>query len=478
MTDLETALAEIRNAWLAGRSAIDRAPAEWREAIGATDELALVAFAGHATDVLTRQTPAAPLVERPLLPKLAAPLIPEPLRPRFRRLLGGPRNVPTFERQVLAFAAARGYAAHPADWLPDVRDDHAPDLYAPWLDWVCAEARPAPPPGSGLTIESYDTWSWSECRKALETMRAEDPEAALAIVAAKAGGEPAERRLRLVELLQTRLSDSDASYLESLSKDRSDRVQALARALLARLGRRSGDDTAELASELAAMVDFKRVGLLKRRMQLTLKPLKTTAQAVRRRELFGLVSLAGLAAALSATELLLVESAPDGDAADVLEFVTCAALTGSDPAVRALFEQLLDSKEAAAAVLHPLAERFPPAERTALLPRIVARDSDLFATSLSLSSLALGTVPLAALAESPSHAKVVAHAKAFARGDDTIRVAAVQALDLALPRLGLLLDAPSARALLDLVPGWGLSPAEPRFDMLHFNAALTPENTP
>jgi hypothetical protein len=472
---LEVSLAQMRNAWLAGRSALEHAPDEWREAIGAADELALVALAGHATDVLTRQAPAAPLVERPLLPALAAPLIPAALRPRFRRLLATPRN-PSLQRQLIAFAAARGYAAHPADWLPSAKDDQAPDLYAPWLDWVRAEARAAPTSDSQLTADNYQEWTWSERRKALETLRAEDPAAALAIIAAKAGGEPAERRVRLIEMLQTRLSEADAGYLETLEQDRSERVQALARALLARLGRSA--DTTELAAELAAMVKLKKVGLLARRTQVAVKPLKTGAQAARRRELFALVSLAALASAAGASELQLVESAPDGATADVRDFVTCAAATGSDAAVRALFEQLLEDKGSPATLLLPLAERLTPTERSTLLPRLMARDNDLFETTLSIAGASLGEVPLAALTASRSYAALQSNVEILARGEDATRDEAARTLELLLPRVGLLLDAPSARALLERIATWGLSLAEPRLDLLHFNASLTPENAP
>lgn len=470
MRELEASLAQIRNAWLAGRSALDQAPAGWRDAVSGGDELALVALAGHATDVLTRQAPGTPLVERPLLPPLSAPLIPEALRPRFRRLLATPKNMPSLERHLIVFVAARGRAAHPADWMPDAKDDWAPDLYAPWLDWVRAETRAAPVCDDEITVDNYEQWSWTERRKALEELRDRDPAAALAIIAARAGGEPAERRLRLIELLHIRLSEADAEYLEGLSKDRSDRVQALARALLARLGRAA--DTSELATELAAMVEVNTVGLIKRRTQLVLKPLKTGAQALRRRELFGLVSLAALASALNLSELQLVESAPDGPFPDVMDFASCVAATGADEAVRSLVEQVLASKDAPVAAVRPLAERLAPAERSAILARLMARDGDMFETTLGIAGEAMGKAPLAALTASTNYAILVSNVTALARGEDAGRAAATRILELLLPRIGLLLDAPGARVLLDQIAAWGLSPADPRLDMLHLNAAL------
>ncbi|MBK6705223.1 MAG: hypothetical protein IPG56_16655 [Caulobacteraceae bacterium] len=257
MRDLDASLAQLRNAWIAGRPAIESAPTAWRDAIG-EDELALIALAGHASDVLTQRAPGTALIDRPLLPHLNAPFVPESLRGRFRRLLARPQNLPSLERYLIAFISARGLAAHPADWMPDAKDDWAPDLYAPWLDWIRADTRAAAPSDDEISSENYELWSWTERRRALAALRARDPAAALAIIAAKAGAEPAERRVRLIELMQVRLSETDAEFLETLAKDRSDRVRALSRGFLARLGR--AGDTAALAAELAEMMSLEKSG--------------------------------------------------------------------------------------------------------------------------------------------------------------------------------------------------------------------------
>src|SRR4051794_25853329 len=117
MHEIETALAHLRTAWLTGRPAHDAAPQAWRDAVG-DDELALLALAGQAADVLTRPDSSAAFVERALLPSLSTPTLPDAHRARFRRLLAPPKNAPSLEHPLIAFVAARGYAAHPADWLP------------------------------------------------------------------------------------------------------------------------------------------------------------------------------------------------------------------------------------------------------------------------------------------------------------------------------------------------------------------------
>jgi hypothetical protein len=470
MHELESALAQVRDAWIAGRSAIDQAPSSWRDAAG-EDELALLALAGHASDTVTRRVPGAAFVERSLLPPLSAPLVPDTLRPRFRRLLAGPKNLPSLERPLITFLSARGFAAHPADWMPDAKDDWAPDLYAPWLDWVRADVNAAD--NAEISAETYEQWSWTERRKALEELRASDPAAALAIIAAKAGGEPAERRMRLIELLQIGLSEADAEYLEGLSKDRSDRVQALARALLARLGRAT--DTCALATELAAMVEVNTVGLIKRRIQLVLKPLKTGAQAMRRRQLFSLVSLAALARALGVTEQQLVESAPEGVLEEVDAFVTMVATSGSDASCEALLQSMLDDAKTSFAYACPLAPRLSMERRRMASVLALKRDNDSFDTTLAFAGAALGVAPYDALLASPGYGCIRAAVEGSLAVQGSARAQFEQALNLSLPRIGLLLDAPGARALLEQITAWGLSPAEPRLDMLHFNAALAPE---
>lgn len=474
MRDLKDALAQARNAWIAGRSAFESAPPAWRDAVG-EDELALIAIAGHAGDALTQRAPSAALIDRPLLPRLAAPLVPEALRARFRRLLLRPKNQASLEQHLVAFITTRGFAAHPGDWMPDATDDWAPDLYAPWLDWIRADARGAAPNEDEISVENYDLWSWTERRMALAELRRRDPAAALAVIAAKAGGEPAERRVRLIELMQIRLSETDAEFLESLAKDRSDRVRAMARGYLARLGR-TGDATA-LAAELAEMMTFEKAGIINRRMRLRFGSLKTAAQHQRRQELMQIVSLGALASTLGATEPQLAE-APACQLGELHAFVAMTAETGSDEAVRALLANLMREREASLATLLPLTTRLTVAERTALLPDLMQLDGHQFEASLEIAGDALGAVPLSALAASPSNNAIRANVEAAAGADANMRRNAMAILEHLLPRVGLLLDQAGAKALVLQVTSLGLSPAEPVLDMLHFNAALTPETTP
>lgn len=466
MPDLESSLARMRDAWMAGRPALEHCPGEWRGAAeGADAECALAALAGHAAAVLFRPAPTSPPEPRPLLPRLARPTLPEPLRPQARRLLAARKGPAPAERPFIDFVAARGCVMHPADWTPAARDDWAPDAYAPWLDWIRGEDQPFPPPP--FTLEAYERWSPAMRRGALAALRARDPGAARAIIAAKAPSEPAERRIALIECLEIALSDEDAEFLEALESDRSDRVQALARSYRARLGR--GVEAEGLAAELAGMLEVRRGA------RLAIGVLKNAAQNARRRELFGRVSLAGLARALGLTEDEIVETAPDGAPGDVDSFVQMVAATGSQGACRRLLDRMLDDEAFPLARARPLGSRLTRAERRALQPRIVKRDEDMFATTLAFAGDVLGEAPLPALLASPSSAALMSALEAARDEDEAQRRAADALLEAALNRLALIAAAPAAAALLARLATSGLSPADPRLDLLRFNAALTTE---
>lgn len=474
MDELEASLARVRNAWMAGHSALEHCPAEWRDAVeGQRGEAALASLTGHAASVLFRAAPSTPLQPRPLLPALASPVMAEGLRPRLRRILSA-KSGTSIERPLIDLIAARGYGVHPADWLPAPGDDWAPDMYAPWLDWVRAETR-ANGEHAGLTAETYERWSWAERRVALMQLRGTDPAAALSIIAAKATSEPAERRVRLLEILGTKLSEADAGLLESLAKDRSERVQAMARAYLARLGRTH--DSADLATELADMVALGKVGLIKRRTRLVIKSLNIAAQKARRQELFTLVSLAALARALGISELQLVEAPPDGPADGLDAFLQMTAATGSDAAVRALLNEMLADDSTPVSQLRALTPRLSAAERRPLLPQIMARDADGLETTLDIAGRDLGAIPIAPLLASPTYT-ALSRLLDQLNVEDPQRASKNAALGTVLNRIALLLDAPGAADLTARLAIWGMSPADPKLDLLHLNAALTTETTP
>ncbi|MBY0565455.1 MAG: hypothetical protein K2P58_14895 [Hyphomonadaceae bacterium] len=469
MHDIDGSLSRMRDAWMAGQSARACCPEAWRAL--ADSEAALAALAGVAHETLYRAAPAKPLEPRPLLPPLAAPTLPEETRARFRRIRATQKSSAPIEQELLHLIAARGFCVHPGDWMPGPRDDWAPDLYSPWLDWVRAEATA--PHEEELTADTYETWSWGERRLALVRMRESNPSAALAIIEAKAATEPAERRLRLIEILAHKLSETDASFIETLLKDRSDRVAGLARAFLARLGK--GDNAEAPEAELADMVELGKTGLINRRTHIAFKPLKTGPQNARRLELLNLVSLAGLARALKASEMQLVEAPPAGEWGAIQAFVNQVALSGSDEVVRTLAGHVVESADLLRCA-PVLAQRLSLEERRTLLERILAHDAGGLSVTLAFMGRDLGVAALDAVLASPAFAQVT-HCldTALSKTDNAQPAHGNALLATHLNHLGLILDARGARDLVAKLAERGLSPADPKLDVLYLNAALTTE---
>jgi len=279
----------------------------------------------------------------------------------------------------------------------------------------------------------------------------------------------------LIEILEPELSDHDAEFLQAHANDRSDRVQALTRLYLARLGRPVDADA--LATELADMLEVRRSEAPGSRTQLTINALKTPAQNARRRDLFRLVSFAGLARALRVTEGEIVETAPAGAPDGVEAFVQMVAATGSDRACRTLLDQMLDDGAFPLAHARSLGPRLKAEERRALQSRIMERDAETFETTLAFVGRVLGEAPLPALLASPGYAALTSAVEA-AHGEDDARGQPADALlETMLTRVALLADAPAAVTLLARLTAAGLSPADPRLDLLRLNAALTTEAT-
>jgi Family of unknown function (DUF5691) len=478
MHELEAVLADMRSAWMAGRSAAAHCPESWREAVaGGEPEGALAALAGQAIAALFRPAPPAPLTPKPLLPRPALPLLTgQDRRGRLRRALAAQKGNAAMERQLITLVAARGLAPHPADWLPAAGDDWVPDAYASWLDWVRNEFGTVET--GAITLDAYEDWPFAARRAALAKLRARDPAAARAIIAAKLAAEPAERRLQLVEILGNALTEADAELLESLDKDRSERVQVLARSLLARLGRtNAADRSRELAKELAAMLTLATTGLLRRRRRLEIVPLKTPAQRLRRHELFGQVGFADLAAALGVAPAQLLEMAPQGTPDEVADFVRLVAATGAEAACVTLADLLIDDASIPITVLAPLASRLPLGERRARLAPLFKRDGGALDAVLAFLGPALGEVPFALVRTSGSFAALKDEVEAVLRGAEAQQGQANAALEIQLGRLALLVDAAAAAALIEQLTKWGLSPADPKLDLLQLNA-LVPEISP
>lgn len=451
----------VMTRWTMGGQAASVAPAALRPALGSDAseaELRLLALTGQYLSLCVVPTPATALSEVPDIPQLAIPLVPDSQAVLVRRCLkvlkesGG-------QRDLIWLLAGRGYAVHPADWMPSRHDEAVPDIYSPWRDWAEGQAGQSASKQDvheELTEANWSDWWPSARRIALSQIRAHDPARATALLAAKAAGEGADVRLRLIECLIPGLSDTDIPYLESLSTDRAPKIKALAASLLARLGRGSG--TSDDASELADFFEVQTKGLLRRTRIVVARPIKTPAQRSRRDTLFAQVDFESFAHALGVTASELVSFWALGNNAEAdYAFLGSVEQTGSATIVHNVYSRLMEETTIDLRLLLKLRPRLDDQQRSALARRVLNAKGSTFQSVLSIAGA--GAEMDALIETQPGRALLSA-----AGGD--IEIAPE------LSALALLASQAAARAAFDRLAEAGLNASDPRLDFLRLNAAL------
>ena len=458
------ALGQVLTRWTMGSAAAPVAQV-WKAEIGEDPveaELRLLALSGQFLGMAVIAEPPAELRALPDLPALALPTLPDALRPLARRVLtaGDGRH----KRNLAQFVAGRGWTLHPADWMPAASEDEAPDVYAPWRDWIEAAASGSGPTGGAP--ESLTTANWENIlpaarNAALSDLRRRDPGAARSLLETMLPGEGADIRLRLLGQLAQGLSEADAPLLESLAaNDRAPKVKALAASLLARLGR--GSAVGEEAAELAGFFTLGTKGLLRRSRTIWANVLKTPAQRMRRQTLFAGTDYSSFAAALGMSgEELAAIWGWGGDAQADIELAAMAERSASDAIVADLATALAENNLPNLGPLRALAPRIGPAQRAAIAQRVL-RGKGSYQDALAVAGPG-GRVQ--GVIDVPAEAALLrALGGADARpGDHAPELLA----------LGMLATRAGAQKALDrLVRGAGLLQADPRLDMLRLNAAL------
>jgi len=506
LIDLDSELAGIKGRWMTGLAGLDAAPALWKslilngnsgksidDNIDAVDdnntdstrndisntgasidsteaELRLLALVGQALQVAFAPEPSEPLQASRILPELALPSMPDEARGYFRRLILNYNQSAEFIAPGLELIEARGYSAHPFDWMPPATDQHVPALYAPWTDWLNNNAGNSN--AEQLNEENWDDWLPAERRTAFSELRVNDPQAARTLLEVKTTEVAADERLRLVNLLTHKLSDADVPYLEGLATDRSSKVKVRASQLLARLGATSTD--AELVTELADMLQLKRAKLLGGSKALSPKKLQNNAQKNRRLELFDLVPLHALANAFELTSQEAVETWKlTSDRTLNLSFATMVATTGDD-SVQPVFASRILQSNGSVDPLYELLPRLSAADKKSLMHDALAIECGLFQLATELSRPLLGQLPLDKLSNTADYKWLTTAIAKSADGDDNRQSAL--AVSNCVNSMGLLLEKNSAEAAIRYLTDAGLLASDLQLDMLHLNAALTPRS--
>jgi hypothetical protein len=451
--------------WTMGAAAAPAASI-WHAELGAEPneaELRLLALSGQFLTVAVSADPPSDLRTLPDLPALALPTLPEALRPLMRRILASRIDMP-FKVELVQFLTARGWTAHPADWMPPPNAEDVPDVYAPWRDWaeIAASAEMARQQARAeLTAATWDDY-WPAARKAaLAELRRRDPGAARTLLEAKLATEGADVRLRLLGLLAIGLSDADVPFLEStMTADRAPKVKALAASLLARLG--LGPAAGEDAAELAGFFSVKAKGLLRRSRVIQLQNTKTPAQHQRRAALFETVDIASLAGALGLAPDELISAWPwESDRLVDAALVALVDRTGTDAHVAHAANVMSQCDEPEMLRLAALASRLAAGQRSDLAARMLLTRRCSFEMAKAIAGPAAGLEkPLESLAGRVLLA-------ALERDDATPFQPGME-----LHALGMIASRTAAQQTLARLNGAGLPQGDPRLDMLRINAAL------
>ncbi|MHA7773782.1 DUF5691 domain-containing protein [Roseibium sp. M-1] len=468
MTDLQQALDRIKSRWMVGGSAVDQASPELKAVADLADipDLALLAVAAQAGQVAFRPAPAAGLTPLPVLPRLELPMLPERHRPAFRRFFKLSKISTDEAALLLQFLACRGYTVHPADYMPP-RFDDLPPCYSPWEGWGEPEVQAVK---EDLGEHSWDDYLPRERLYALQELRERDGTAARDLIAAKVVSMPAEQRCKVIAVLETGLHQDDTAFLETLRQnDRSAKVQALAAALLARLG--AVLDEAETAKELADFLEVGKKGLINRKTIVNTQKLKTGAQKTRRTELFGIVSMPGLAEAVGLTAEALVSGWQLGSLREDAEFCSLVARTGALPLVSALTNRVLSETSVSTEILLPLLDRLEGKDKWERLPALLEKEPLALQTLMRCADGNLGRLGLPTLASSKFVRSLLESTKAQAA--DTAKPHQAAQLQTQLFHLGLLADQDAAQNLIQSFIEAEMSRSDPALLMLQFNAALT-----
>lgn len=462
---LGTVLMAARSRWMIGGEGAAADHPLVAGASGVEADLRLLALAGQYQRFV--QPPQPPVLNlRPDLPTLALPFPPDALRPLSRRLLQDKAD--RAQLWLAIFASRRGYVLHPADWMPPPGAD-LPEVYRPLQTWQAGQSGPA-------VVLSSDTWldlSMPDRLAQFTTLRKTDPAAALALLSEHLAPCPAEERLALVEALSTGLTTDDATFLQSLANERSEKVRKAASHLLERLGKADADP---LAAEAAAMFEVATEGLIRRRKVLHLIAKAKDGQLRSLVQILPEISLPGLSQALGLGAAEFVDLWQPEKAPEQVQHAlsTMIARTATDAEVTAWWTKLLAQPDIARTSLPLLFPRLSVADQRAACLWLVAQSG--LGAVVDILSLMGAAVPAEVSAALTADRKALVDLVRLTRDITPEKAAAARAdaqrLANVLSVLGLLLTASDAALVLQIVTEAGVHPAEPMLDRLAFNAAL------
>jgi hypothetical protein len=391
------------------------------------------------------------------LPDIGLPRMPPEARAAFRAVLDyekPPGNGSV--RDILELAEARGFVAHPSDWVPFAYgDDQFPQRYEPWAAWLARKGFTPYWRGVRLTAKNWRRWNKTAREDAFRVLLRHDRPTAHALMTDLVPKEREAVRVGLVVEFDAGRSYSghqakDVALLRQFLRDPSEKVKGHVQYKLANL---EGLESEEANAAMAA-VHFKKSpdGSILCAPEVH-KPPVTTYLA---HTTFDVLS--------AALGMPPEDFARKIDLADIKDSLRILILLTANAACRAI-----------------VAKRLVDAGRTDFRRFFEAADPETRAKGLRLSFPSpypsttfdflgpdVGTLGLADMREIDQHRKM---GKSVTRELNEGQLPVNTRHD-PMREMALLADKAAAQSLLDEALRLGMAPDNPRLTMLRFNLAL------
>jgi hypothetical protein len=481
---------QLHQRWLIGADnsgiSLDQLPEGWQPLLeGETPErraLIALALCAQQQTLLFEYEATQDLKTGPDLPQLEFPVLSPELRPLFRRSLEVIRKQQGVSiNHFLELLLHRKMVAHPADWLPSA-NDQVPQVYWPWSQWVSNELTSHHhAEDEAITTENWDDFFPAERLARLTQLRRRDSDAARELISQCAANEPAEKRLKIIEVLAHNLNQHDAGFLQSITQDRSRKIAQLATQYLARLGigqeRIEGESIENQAKELAEWYEIKSTGLFRKRTVLVPRKLKSKKQQSIRSEQIQNIPLLDLSRALgiSAEELVSIWQFSENRDHDNYAFVSNAANTLADDLIHKLLTSAinqLDENQPILAYIQLLLPRLEQEHRNQLMLELLQNKASklTFIECLEFVNSPIDELSRELLVSTSAWKMLVSEIK-----QDIAKGVYVENYytQKELTALGLILPQNTAEKIIGELVNLGLLQADPILDCLKLNMQLT-----
>ncbi|GFZ77176.1 MULTISPECIES: hypothetical protein [Sphingobium] len=399
------------------------------------------------------------------LPELRLPRMSEQARAAFRAVLAYERPPANGSvADVLRLVEARGFSAHPCDWIPEYSwqlGGRHPALYQPWVDWLSEQGLTKFHKGNTLTAENCKRWSKGQRRWALIEMIRNGRDDDFRALKDFASTQPGSIRAQLVEEIDAWGSfvgcyPWQTPLLEYFLNDRVAVVRDIAAHKLGKMGAFTTEEAyaQKLAGELIVTADCVRYR----------EPPEAHMMFVHFYKDFACVNFDALAAALGLAPTDLARRADLDDVGQQL--INVAARTGDAEVRSILATRLLDLGKAGEHI--PLAMFLgvaPPSWKDGLRAMFASPYWNSVEDYLGSKT---GSLDSAMMREWPcSHYISKTVIAELERGELPVNMAYDP-----LRVLGKVVDKHAAAEVRDEALAAGMAPDNPRLTMLKLNLAL------